>query len=291
MNAKISRNARLFAAGSLTAAVVALAFVPFNMGGCSASNLNIGSIVQGGGKLIAAGSLSEKDEQGLGEAVAVRATNTYPIYPDQNLNRYVTLVGRTVGAASPEPKLKLYFAVLNTDKANAFSGPHGFIFITRGAIRRMHDESELAGVLGHEIGHVVKHHGLDAVKKAGYTDAFMTAAKGNVKQLEAFSNTTDALVDAAMNTGYGQPQEEQADAEGVKYVIAAGYDPDGYLHFLQRLQQEQGAGGSPFGTHPGIKDRIKLVSEQIAKAHAGGQGQSLPERFHQYFAAATPLTR
>ena len=91
-------------------------------------------------------SLSEKDEPALGEAVALQATNRYPIYPDENLNKYVTLVGRTVGAASAMPNVKYYFAVLDTDQVNAFSGPHGFVFITRGALAQMKDESELAAL-------------------------------------------------------------------------------------------------------------------------------------------------
>src|SRR5690348_7491565 len=124
----------LIAAGSITAAALVLSLVPFNMGGCAATNLDVASLVQGAGKGLRTLSLSEKDEPALGEAVALQATNRYPIYPDEKLNRYVTLVGRTVGAASAMPNLKYYFAILDTDQVNAFSGPHGFVFITRGAL-------------------------------------------------------------------------------------------------------------------------------------------------------------
>jgi predicted Zn-dependent protease len=227
-------------------------------------------------------TITEKQEDSIGQSVAVQATNRWNIYPDATLNKYVTLVGRTVGAASPASSLKLYFAVLDTNDVNAFSGPHGYIFVTRGAIAKMRDESELAGVLGHEIGHIVKHHGRDAVIKAGQEQGLLTAAKGANEHIAQFGNLADIGGNAVINVGFSEPQEKQADAEGVKYVIAAGYDPDGFLHFLQRIAQEQGAGGKPFGTHPGAADRVALVSAQITKAGAGGQGATLADRFHQF---------
>jgi predicted Zn-dependent protease len=278
MKSQKNNRKALIAAGSVTAAALLLSLVPFNMGGCSASNLNVTSLVQGLGKGAKALSLSEKDEPALGESVALQATNRYPIYQDQNLNKYVTLVGRTVGAASALPNIKYYFAILDTDQVNAFSGPHGFVFITRGALSRMKDESELAGVLGHEIGHICKHHGLNAVRTAATADTAKTLAQSD-QRVAGFTQGADDLGDVIMNKGFSQPQEEEADQEGVKYAIAAGYNPDGYLHFLQRLQAEQGQGGHPFGTHPGIADRVKKVQDQIAKSGKGGQGASLQDRF------------
>ena len=284
MKLHLNRLTRFFSAGSLAAAAVTLALVPFNVGGgCSGGHgVDIGALVQGGTKFAQASSLNEKDEDSIGQSVAVQATNRWKVYADPELNKYVTRVGRTVGAASPAAKLKLYFAVLDTSDVNAFSGPHGYVFITRGALSRMRDESELAGVLGHEIGHIVKKHGLDAVIKAGQEQGLLTMAKGANKHIAAFGKTADTVGDAAINVGFSEPQEEEADAEGVKYVIAAGYDPNGFLHFLQRIKQEQGGGGKPFGTHPGVEDRLKKVSDQIAKAHAGGQGATLANRFQQF---------
>ena len=278
-----AQRIRLLAAGSVTAAALLLSMVPFNMGGCSPTNVNIGALVDAAGKGIKTASLSEKDEDSLGQSVALQATNRYPVYADATLNRYVTLVGRTVGAASPVPKPAnhpYYFAVLDTQDVNAFSGPGGYVFITRGAVQRMQDESELAGVLGHEIGHVVKHHGLNAVRSAGTADALLTGAKGADQRVGAFGNSSDALSVAILNKGFGQPQEEEADAEGVKYLIAAGYDPNGYLRFLQRLKGEQKRGGNPFGTHPGIGDRIQKVAAQIQQSGVNG-GATLADRFAQ----------
>jgi predicted Zn-dependent protease len=254
----------LLAAGSITAAALILSVIPFNMGGCAATNLDVGTLVQGGGKLVQTAKITEKDEPSLGEAVALQVTNRYPVSRDKALTRYVTLVGRTVGAASTMPNLKYYFAVLDTDQVNAFSGPHGYIMITRGALRMMRNESELAGVLGHEIGHVCKHHGLDAVHAAGTAEAFKTMARSE-QHAAVFTQGADNLGDIILNTGFSQPQEEQADEQGVIFMTKAGYNPDGYLHFLQRIESEQGSSGHPFGTHPGIKDRVKRVGDQIIR--------------------------
>lgn len=273
---------KLLTGASMLVALALVASVPFNMGGCgggSVSSLNVGSIVQGMGQMGKGATMGEKDEPALGQAVALQVTNTYPLYRDQALNAYVTKVGRVVGAASPRSDIKYYFAVLDTDKVNAFSGPRGYILVTRGAIKRMKDESELAAVLGHEIGHVCKHHGLDFAKKANMEQGALTMAGGVSKEAAQFSGASDALGKAVLNVGFSEPQEDEADAEGVNYAIAAGYNPDGYANFLQRLIQEQGAGGKPFATHPGLGDRLKRVNAQIAKANASGKGASLADRF------------
>lgn len=272
-----SRRSRLLAAGSITSAAIAVSLMPFNMGGCSAGGLNVTNLVEGTKTLAQSAALSEKNEPAIGESVALQATNRYPIYPDKELTRYVTLVGRTVGSASTQPGLNYYFAILDTPEVNAFSAPHGFVFVTRGAIARMKDESELAGVLAHEIGHVCKHHGLNAVRSANTAKGMgqLASSAGNVAQ---FSSAIDGGSEVILNTGFSQPQENEADAEGVKFVTAAGYDPNGYLHFLQRMAAEQGRHSKVFSTHPGLGDRVKRVQDQINKMNNPG-GETLADRF------------
>jgi predicted Zn-dependent protease len=289
MNLSLSKRKRTFAAGSVAAAALALAFVPFNMGGCSANNLNVNNIATGLTQVGHSVALGEKDEPALGEAVALQATNRYTIYQDQNLNRYVTLVGRTVATAARRTS-PYYFAILDTDEVNAFSAPGGYVFITRGAVQRMQDESELAGVLGHEIGHVCKHHGLNAAKDATLKQGAVTLASSESHAAQ-FNTLSDGLGTVILNTGFSQPQEEEADAEGVKYVVGAGYDPNGFVHFLQRMQQGQGHGLKLFSTHPGLGDRIKKVTDQIAKTGKGGQGATLPDRFAQNVTLAKVAVR
>src|SRR5690348_11466076 len=122
---------RLFAAGSLSALAVALVLTPFNMGGCSTGGINIGGhgfggrggggpdigqAVSGVDTMYKSQQLSEKDEDSIGQSVALEATNRYPLYRDQKLVRYVTLVARTVGAVSSSNGLKWYVGILDSDQ-------------------------------------------------------------------------------------------------------------------------------------------------------------------------------
>ncbi len=274
-----SKTTNLLRLAPLLASAALVCTIPFDMGGCSADPASIAGMVSAGGKVVHAASLSPRDEDDMGQAVAIAVTNQYGVYNDEKLNHYVNLVGMTVASASPRADLKFYFCVLDSEQVNAFSGPNGYVMITRGAIAHMRDESELAGVLAHEIGHVVKKHGLQAVQQAGFLDAGMTLAQTN-DRVGQLGQMSDTIVDAVTKRGFSQPQEMEADHDGVSYVIAAGYAPDGYLHFLQRLQQARGRGGQNLmSTHPGLDDRISRVGDQIAKSGKAAQSASLADRF------------
>jgi predicted Zn-dependent protease len=167
---------------------------------------------------------------------------------------------------------------LNTDEVNAFSGPDGYVLITRGAIERMRDESELAGVLGHEISHVVNHDGLNAAKNQGMLKAGLSAA-GTNQHFGQFEQLTNGAVDEIITKGYDRKQEDAADAGAVVLVSLAGYDPNGYLHFIQRLAAlDKDRSLSIMRTHPGLGDRVNNISKKIAEIKAGG-GQTLAARF------------
>src|SRR5258708_981953 len=158
-------------------ALIAIIFTtPFNMGGCADTTSQLGQAIGGRqgeaiggavGSFAETESLGEKDERAMGESVAMAVTTRYPIIQNDKLNQYVSLVGLTLAANSPRPDGHWLFAVVDTPEVNAFSGPDGYVLITRGAIAQMKDEAELAGVLSHEMSHVLDKHGLAAVKQAG----------------------------------------------------------------------------------------------------------------------------
>lgn len=275
-------TSRLFVTGSLTAAIALLAMLPFNMGGCGVGNIDVMQLASGGNKAIKAAGMNEKNEPAIGQAVSLSLTNTYGVTHDERLARYVVLVGQTVASRTSRADQPWVFGVLDTDTVNAFSGPGGYVWVTRGAIRQMQDESELAGVLGHEIGHVVKQHGLHAAQQAGIADAGLTAAS-STSAGASFGGLSDKVVDIITKEGFSQPQEFEADAESVKYTAAAGYDPDGLLNFLTRIRNQQKAGNtSMFSTHPGMDDRIKRIRDQISAAGTGGHGATLRDRFDRF---------
>jgi predicted Zn-dependent protease len=238
-----------------------------------------GQYIKAAGHEANAMAMSEADEDSMGQSVGVALTSHYGLSSNERLQTYVTMVGLTVASASPNPTGNYVFGVLDTSEINAFSGPNGYIFVTRGAIANMRDEAELAGVLSHEIAHVVHHDGLKQVQVAEHQAAAQNALQAS-NQASQFSQFTDFGIDAITKTGYSQPQETAADDTGVTIMTAAGYNPDSFLHFLQRLQQLQGSGGSGqiMSTHPGTGDRIAKVSKEVdAMKHPGGA--TLADRF------------
>jgi predicted Zn-dependent protease len=201
---------------------------------------------------------------------------------DQQLNRYVTLVGLTLADASRRPDGNWLFCVVDTPEANAFSGPDGYVMITRGLIGQLHDESELAGVLAHEMSHVLAEHGLQAVKQAGRAKALSSLAQAGDDRLGAFSQVTDSLTQTVLVKGYDRKQEDEADSRAVRLLINAGYDPIGYYNFLNRLAAEQGRGStSIMSTHPGAADRARKVRQRIDELAPAKQGAILRERFEK----------
>jgi predicted Zn-dependent protease len=223
-------------------------------------------------------SVGPAQEDGMGQAVAISMTNTYPLTKDTALNKYVSLVGLTIVNASDRPVGNWQFGVLDTNDVNAFAGPNGYIFVTRGALARMDNEAQLAGVLAHEVTHVLHHHGLEGVKNSATVDLAKSMADIYVKDPTGLTKQlgTPAVATVAKN-GYGQGQENDADANAIRLMIAAGYDPSGLPQFLDKLQS---AGGGAFSTHPGKAERITKTRQLIAQLGNPG-GKTLKERFDQ----------
>ncbi len=284
MNRKITRQHKLLAAAALAIAALIAAcdiggrpvdnqvFSPF-IGDQGVHLLNAGQ------HSLNAASLSAKDEDSLGQSVGVAITNHYPLVHNDTLNRYVNLVGLTVASASANPGGNWVFGVIDTSEINAFSGPNGYVFVTRGAIAQMHDEAELAGVLAHEIAHVCNHDGLKQVKAAEERSALSEGMQASGGQIQQFSALADQGVDAITKTGYSQPQELAADKAAIVTAAAAGYDASSYLHFLQRMQSVGASGGGQvMSTHPGIGQRIQVVTQQLRTVRPGGA--TLAPRFN-----------
>jgi predicted Zn-dependent protease len=277
------------------AALLMLALVPLNMGGCASGGGGLagignavggavggttGNLIKAGGTLGEAATLNEAHEPALGQSVAVAVTSRHPPTTDLALNKYVGLVGLTVASVTAQPDANWVFGVLESDEVNAFSGPSGYVMITRGALRQMQDESELAGVLAHEIAHVVHKHGLEAVRSAGIKKAGVQAATAG-EDAAQFTSLADGLTDVALR-GFGQKEENVADQTAVIYLIRAGYDPNGYARFLDRMGQAQQSAGPRFlSSHPGAANRASNVRAKANEKGAPG-GATLAERFKKH---------
>jgi predicted Zn-dependent protease len=270
---------KLLIRGFLAAGVLAGLF------GCkgAVNSMDIGQMVQGGGNFVKAASMSEKDEQSLGQSIAIKATNTYNLYGNDNLTKYVEMVGKMVVSASPRPDIVYAYGILKSDsEINAFSGPHGYVLITHGLLLQIRSEAELAGVLAHETTHICNHDGLEAAKKAGEFAGLTQVASGAART-QAYANAAGSTISEVMESGYDKDQEFAADAGAVKIMTAAGYDPHQYLNFLIRLEKlSADKGGGVMSTHPGLPDRVKKVQDAIKKLGPAAKGEILQDRWFQY---------
>jgi predicted Zn-dependent protease len=245
---------------------------------------NSGGYLEAGRQAFSGLKLGPRDEDAMGQGVAISVTSRYPIIDNDALNQYVALVGFTVADASSRPDGHFVFGVLDTPEVGAFSGPNGYVMITRGALMQMQDESELAGVLGHEIAHVCHHDGLHAVQHAKLSGAAAQAAQTameNNQTAALFDSAVDSTTDVVLVKGYDKNQEIAADKDAVKYMTAAGYDPAGYEHFVNRMAAKNPRGnGGLFSTHPGFAQRSAAVTRAVDATGKSGTGATDAARFH-----------
>lgn len=234
---------------------------------------DLGSLARVGAKGLDTMDLeSPQRQQEIGQAIAVAITNRHRLSTDQKLTDYVNLVGLTVASVTSNPDIDYAFGILESNDVSAYSAPGGYVFITRGALALIEDEAELAAVLAHEVAHVSLGHGIDAVRKVKQTDLVISAMKTQGGELAAYGNLVDGSVEELITKGFSRPQETQADAQAIKYLAAAGYDPNGLTRFLQRLQAQTGPGGGAkqlMSTHPGTGERIAAVQRQTTGLRAG----------------------
>lgn len=210
--------------------------------------------------------LSEEDEIALGKEISKRVRETFGVQQDAEATRYVTLVGSLIVEESGRPNLPYQFIILDTGSINAFAAPGGFIHITRGALGLIRNESELAGVLAHEVGHVTAKHSLDELKK---TKGIKLASDQTSlsENSEVLQQVADKMTEALLK-GFGRKQELEADSLGVAVAAKVGYDPTGLPNFLDSLSRANEGNDERkglFASHPETKERIEKLEKQIAQ--------------------------
>ena len=229
---------------------------------------------------------TEGEEADIGRVVSARVLATYPLAKDDKLQQYVTLVGNTVAAYSTRPTLEWHFAVIDTPIVNAFSAPGGFIFITTAALKQMHSEAELAGVLGHEIAHVTQKHILKEIKRANLMSASMSLAQESSAGAQWLNDDYASKIgkiafDKLFTSGLSRSDEAEADRIGFELADAAGYRAAEMLTFLTSLEKLEGTSSLKqlTATHPSPQDRIKTLKPLV---HDPNHGALLAERWTQW---------
>jgi predicted Zn-dependent protease len=235
--------------------------------------------------------INQEEEIAIGRDLAATLLGAAPLVSDARMQRYVNNVGRWIASQSERPDLPWQFGVLDAPQLNAFAVPGGTIFITRGLLDRMRNEAELAGVLGHEITHVVKKHHLKAIQKGAMSALAGDALSMAVKDKSAAANEKLVSFGKEMySRGLDKGDEFEADRLGVVLAARAGYDAYGLPSVLQTLQamnaQDSGL-ALMFKTHPAPGERLDLLSEKMQPTLDAYSSQpQLAERFRAEFKPA-----
>jgi predicted Zn-dependent protease len=211
--------------------------------------------------------IEEPEEIQIGRDMAARLLGAAPLVPDPKLQQYVNNVGRWLAAQTERPDLPWHFGVMDAPQLNAFAVPGGTIFVTRGLVARMKSEAELAGVLAHEISHVLKKHHLKAIQKGAQTalagEALSTAmqSQNSAAREKLISFGTEMYA-----RGLDKSDELEADRLGVVIAARAGYDAyglPGVLQTLQAMNAEDSGLALMFKTHPAPAERLDALGEKM----------------------------
>ena len=225
-------------------------------------------------------TFSDAEEMTMGRKAAEETEKQLPILVEPLLTAYVNHLGQKVAKDSRRSEIQYSFKIVNTDAVNAFSLPGGFIYVNRGLLDFVNNESELAGVLAHEIGHVVAYHSMNDVARRALVDQ-------GIYQLQKAGLVTDQQMGDMMKR-YGGPmllfvdrkfsreEESEADMLGMYNAIRAGYDPQGLIGFLARLSQFIGNPSLVEGllmNHPLPGERVKALRAELQE-HPAPRGLS-----------------
>ena len=235
--------------------------------------------------------MSEEQEIALGKQNHIEVMKQYKVYEDPELQAYVENIGQKLGVAGHRGHLEYTFTLLDSPQVNAFALPGGYIYITRGIMAYMNNEEQLAGVLGHELGHVTARHGVrqhGTQTAASVIGVLATIATGSQQVAEASDQLGGALV-----SGYGRQHELEADRLGAEYLARTGYDPEkmlGVVGILKNqeefeLQRAREEGREPrvyhgvYASHPENDDRLQEVIRAADKFKNPDARQTDPEAF------------
>jgi predicted Zn-dependent protease len=210
---------------------------------------------------------SENQEIEMGKQTDTEVAAQYGVYDDAALSSYVGKVGLALAAKSQRPSLPWRFTVLDSPVVNAFAVPGGSVYVTRGILAMMSSEAEMAAVLGHEIGHVNARHSMSQMSKAQVAQIGLIAGSVISKKFAQYAGLASAGLQVLF-LKYSRDNENQADALGVDYSRAGGYNPaDMAVTFtaLQRMGDLSGGSSLPgfLSTHPLTADRIQHVQAML----------------------------
>lgn len=225
----------------------------------------------------------ETEEIAIGRQIAGNLLGASPLVKDAKLQKYVSQVGTWVASQSERPDLPWHFGVIQSDDVNAFAAPGGYIFVTLGLYRLLQNEADLAGVLGHEVGHVIRKHHLKILQQSKLVDvgskALSKQVGGNDKVQQLIGSGAEIVA-----RGLDKDAEFEADRIGVVLATRAGYDAYGLPGVLQQIghfAKDEGSVALLFKTHPHPDDRLAKLDSAMTDRFDRIKGATLDSRFYR----------
>ena len=217
--------------------------------------------------LVACG-ISQQQEVQMGQEYAQQINAQLPIVQDPELNRYINVLGDSISRLTSRRDLDWHFFIVDSKEVNAFAVPGGFVYVNRGLIERADKMDEVAGVLAHEIGHVVRRHTVKQMEKAQGANIGITLAC--VLTGVCNSQVAGAAIQiggGALFARFSRQDEAEADQEGFNNVVRAGISPEGMVSMFRKLLEERKSRPAGveawFITHPLEEDRITAIQARI----------------------------
>ncbi len=201
-------------------------------------------------------NMTDAQEVDLGTGINNQLVNSGQIdlYEDRGLNAYIDDIGERLATVSDRPNIPYNFQIVDDDAVNAFATMGGFVYVTTGLIEAADTESELAGVVGHEIGHIAGRHAVQQMRQAAITQGITGALGVNRDRL------VNIGTQIALQLPASRSDEYEADQHGFYSMGRAGYDQTGMVTFMQKLVR-QGAPPEFLSTHPDARNRVNSLQE------------------------------
>jgi predicted Zn-dependent protease len=205
--------------------------------------------------------ISQETEIAMGKGADEQIIRQYGIYQNKELQLYVNRIGQNlVSQLSDKVFSRYYFRIVDSSEINAFALPGGYVYVTLGLMAMVNSEAEFAGVLGHEIGHIIFHHGVrQMVRSIGSQILALGGAIASPKNAGQWLTISTAIFQQ-INMGYGREAEIESDEQGILNSMEAGYSPFGMSEFLKSLRRKEIMSGQAYhsfqASHPDTRDRI-----------------------------------
>jgi beta-barrel assembly-enhancing protease len=215
------------------------------------------------------GSLSPKQEYEIGREAAAQVEQQVRLLKDSSSQKYVQNLGMRLARQSGRSDVPYRFRIIDDQEANAFALPGGFIYINRGLIQLARNESELAGVLAHEIAHVSERHSVEQLQKAqriglglGILDLLLGRSRGTAENVGALAAN---LLAQGVFFKYSRDAEREADQRAVEILRRAGINPNGMVTLFQRMESMRGSStvSGFFSSHPSLGERQENISGML----------------------------